>query len=622
VKSWLSLKSCLLVFLAFLFWLVAGFPGLAFFISSLVFVFLVRYLWHRLFWKVSRRLTLSYLIMATTAFLMGITILLVVIYAVAGLILHYEVDSRLRMTYEEMLFWHQQLKRFPDPAMLLGFTSRYPGANARVLSDDGLLLAGSPKPMGSLVETAIELEGSTWFLIVNDPGLIRLEVPLDDVLNTGSTYLRGMNWDIFIGSQLEEGNITSQMKTGPFRPRIQPGKSWLDRLIFRSLFLDLTSAISTPAEKLPRGHSASPTSPPWASHESDLGRPIPMVVLSISPRDLYLSLAPQAPGSPRLILQVLLFLTGFIVLMGSITLVFAAVTVVRITQSIRRLSAGGERFSSGEFTYRIPIRPRRDELNLLALQFNRMAESIETFLQEEMVKNQMLKEIEIASTIQRSLLPEKLNLNPFESTVHFEPCERVGGDYYDAFSLKNHHLFTIGDASGHGVPAAILMSMVKSVMSTLVDEGRDPDIILKRIHEFLAGTVQGEQFITLQMVAIHQGHLHLFNAGHPPPILLSNGSPRLVELPSMPVGLLDGPRGESIRVDFRKGDILFFYTDGLYEAVDQDDEIFGFDRLLDVLGRSPRHPGLIITNVLHALDAFREGVPLGDDLTMVALRAP
>lgn len=622
-----SWKGCLLVLIVLIFGLLGGWPGLTFILSCYLLLYLIRLLWNRLFWKVSRRLTLSYFIMALTSFFMGMGILLIVVYTTVGLFMHYEVDTRFQAAEEELQFWHEHLGRFPDVATLQGFLQRFPGANALLFDQSGRYTAGTPHPMETRRKKSMELLDNRWYTVLNEPGTLRLEVPIEDILSVKHIHLEGMAWEVFAGKSApvepdgdrDEVTLEGEIRTPPFLIHLQRSSSLLDRHLFRSFYVGpmLSARLggnSYWVEEHEGSVSDAVKSPTVPMEET------PMLSLRISPRNLYLSLAPKLPGSPGAIIIAVGVLSALIVFLGAFTILLAATTVMKINRAIRKLSQGGSQFEKGNFTYRIPVRPGRDELTRLGLQFNRMAESIETYIEEEKVKNQMLKEIEIAMAIQRSLLPGKLDLDSLECRVYFEPCERVGGDYYDAFTIGEKHLFVIGDASGHGVPAAILMAMVKSITTILVAEGRSPDAILRHLHAFLADTVSGDQFITLQMAMFQRDHLHLFNAGHPPPVHIhKNGATRL-EAPAMPVGLLDGPTTPGMKVDISQGDLLFFYTDGLFEAENPEEDIFGLERVMEVARQSPPHPDLIINNMLKNLDEFRKGVSLKDDLTLVSMR--
>ena len=234
------------------------------------------------------------------------------------------------------------------------------------------------------------------------------------------------------------------------------------------------------------------------------------------------------------------------------------------------------------------------------------------------------RELRRAHDIQKSMLPQE---NPMESSLTLEagtiPAKEVGGDYYDYFRLNDHQLLlAIGDVTGKGAPAALMMATVKTALQMLLESTQDASVILGSLNELICEqAVRSRRYMTL-FLGIIDTQLHTMdycNAGHNFPYRISTEhSLQELEGGSLPLGFLKHitytPHVQTLRQD----DILFFYTDGIVEAMNGQKELFDYPRLEQLLlDHCHEDLSTIHLNILQAIEAFCYGTPQDDDMTML-----
>ena len=243
-------------------------------------------------------------------------------------------------------------------------------------------------------------------------------------------------------------------------------------------------------------------------------------------------------------------------------------------------------------------------------------------------KDRIENELKIARDIQMSMLPktyppypERHDLDMFGKLVS---AKEVGGDLFDFFIRDENLFFCIGDVSGKGIPASLLMAVTRSLFRTVSAHESAPEKIMADINDTMAESNERNMFVTffLGVLSLGKGVLHFCNAGHNAPVFLSGGTVKMLEvIPNLPLGVMQGMEYAAQEVLLRKGDTLFLYTDGLTEAENERQELFGERRLKETLSRAgamdAEHlvlhaDGEVVT---HAGDA-----PQSDDKTMLAVR--
>jgi len=297
----------------------------------------------------------------------------------------------------------------------------------------------------------------------------------------------------------------------------------------------------------------------------------------------------------------------------------------RITRNLGFLTQGVEKLSSGDLNVRVPVKSK-DEFGTLASAFNKMAEDLKQNQARVIEQERLQKEIEMCRRIQEEMLPhEPLNVACAEAKGISLPARQVGGDFFNYFVLPDGEIAVlVGDVSGKGVPAALLMANLQATLQARLQSERDLARLARDLDLDISRQTEPQTYVTLFMSIIgHDGKtIRWVNAGHNPQFLLrQDGTLVALESTGRPLGLLPGSEFEEGRTELRGGDFLFLYTDGLVEANNAAGEEFGTDRLAAILmneraGRVDK----IIHDLVEAVTKHREGQEAGDDATMLALR--
>jgi sigma-B regulation protein RsbU (phosphoserine phosphatase) len=298
----------------------------------------------------------------------------------------------------------------------------------------------------------------------------------------------------------------------------------------------------------------------------------------------------------------------------------------RLTRHVEELTAGAERLGRGESDVQVPV-PRTAELAKLAATFNRMARDLKEQQERLLAQERLRKELEISRRIQEELLPREPKYFAFAEAAGLSiPAREVGGDFFNYFELSpTEAAVLVGDVSGKGVPAAILMANLQATLSARLPLESDLSRLAERLDAELGSPDAAGAYLTL-FIAIADGSrgvLRYVNAGHVTQILLrARGGLERLDSTGRPLGLLPGGGFEERSYDVSAGDTLLLFTDGLLDAEDPSGEAFGMERLVTVLESVP--PGEPLAAVLGRIDAVlrahRGGREAGDDATIVGLR--
>jgi len=243
----------------------------------------------------------------------------------------------------------------------------------------------------------------------------------------------------------------------------------------------------------------------------------------------------------------------------------------------------------------------------------------------ERERQRLEQEISIARDIQQGLLPRNFGAYPHLSVVGCNfPCFSVGGDYFDVFPLgENRTAFLIADVSGKGLGAALLTSMLQGVISGMT-LGTDPARLFNHLNRFLCNHAEVGRYATMFFgILDEQGDLDYINAGHPSPILIrrnGNADEAFTE-GSFPVGLVPEAEYCTARVKLEPGDTLVLFSDGVTEAMDPQEDLFGMPRLVKLLtGQNETPLDELQKLVLEAVENFARGTSQADDLTLLLVR--
>jgi serine phosphatase RsbU (regulator of sigma subunit) len=325
------------------------------------------------------------------------------------------------------------------------------------------------------------------------------------------------------------------------------------------------------------------------------------------------------------LLGVILVMTVMLLCVYFIAVLFAGVLIVSITRAVNRIEKGTKAVERGDFSYRIGMKPN-NQLGEMARSFDRMTESIASLLVSVAENERLQSEIAIAASIQRNLLPkEGPRFRGVSFSAHFEPTASIGGDYYDVFNIDKTRLaVAIGDVSGHGLSTGLVMAMVKAAITTLVEEGADEVSLFHRLNDLVFRSTERRAFMTLAFTIfdLEKGTIRHTNAGHLYPYLLRAGEPPFaIEVPSLPLGVKSDVTTRTAEVELKEGDAIVYLSDGIVEAQDPEGEPFGFEQLEALLEQSvDRSPSVIRDAILQAVARHSGTRPADDDRTVMVIR--
>ena len=249
-------------------------------------------------------------------------------------------------------------------------------------------------------------------------------------------------------------------------------------------------------------------------------------------------------------------------------------------------------------------------------------------VKQEIVENERIeREIRLARQIQETFLPETMPKLPrWELDLRWETAREVGGDFYDIFKLDGNRLgLVIADVSDKGLPAALYMTVTRTLIRANASGLAKPAQVLQEVNKLLVSDSTDSMFITAvyAILSLDTGELVYANAGHNRPLLYRSRKKDVEQLPKggTALGILDDLQLEDHALQIRTGDALVLFTDGVTDAIAPDGSFFGEERLEAVLEENGADT---IQNILEALDdaliEFRRGVPASDDITLLALR--
>ncbi|MBO4447512.1 MAG: SpoIIE family protein phosphatase [Bacteroidales bacterium] len=323
----------------------------------------------------------------------------------------------------------------------------------------------------------------------------------------------------------------------------------------------------------------------------------------------------------------------FIVLIGLLLmlLVFSRI-VSRELMPLTQLADQTGVIATGHFDQKIAIDGRDDEIGRLSQSFGNMQQSLMKYIDElkqtTASKASIESELKVASDIQLSMLPQLFPPFPERKDIDLYakmiPAKEVGGDLFDFFLRDEKLFFCVGDVSGKGAPAAMLMAVTHSLFRATSARESDPSVIMRTINETVCLDNRANMFVTLFLgvLDLPTGRLRYCNAGHDYPFAILNQPSAIDCLPNLPVGIIPDMKYAKQEFMLAPGTTLFLYTDGLTEAMNATQEQFGIQRVEEILvscGEKKMSPRQILESVLVGVHSFVQEADQSDDLTMLAL---
>ncbi len=365
-----------------------------------------------------------------------------------------------------------------------------------------------------------------------------------------------------------------------------------------------------------------------------------MIAVFSRPSYLYALLFASSVKVGKVVWAIVIGIGLFFALVELFALMMASSLSWTITRSVSDLYKGTKAIDAGHLEHRIPVR-RKDQLAALAVSFNGMAASVSELLVQQREKERLLNELAIAQEVQSTLFPQSpAFMGALEVHGTCLPARTVGGDYFDFIfgygpglgadgNKAGHVTLALGDISGKGISAALLMSALHSAdraFSAAVNEEGvpvSPALLLKLLNAHLYRSTQSARYATLFLATYDPAtrRLTYSNGGHLPPLVIStDGRVQKLEVGGAVVGLLDGLEYEEATVQLEPGDLFVAYTDGLTEP-EKDGEDFGEERLMEFVRARRNEPLTVLaTNTLQVVKAWIGDQEQPDDMTVVLAR--
>ena len=318
-----------------------------------------------------------------------------------------------------------------------------------------------------------------------------------------------------------------------------------------------------------------------------------------------------------------LLIIGFIVVV--LLYVICRLVIHRMTTPITQLSDAALRMAKGDFNTRLPQIKSNDEMMHLHDSFVYMQNSITDYIEElkttTAANERMESELGVARNIQMGMLRTDFPTNVAAMLV---PAKEVGGDLYDFVQKGNYLYFTIGDVSGKGVPASLMMAITRAGLRFVAGMEQTMDKLLERVNVSVTDTNSNDMFVTLFMgrIDMKTNHMEFCNAGHNPIIVVPPDSEPyfLKAKPNLAIGLFEDFVYEAESIDLAPGTRLILYTDGVNEAERADKSLFGNDRLLDwAKGARGGTEKEIVDSLYSTVLQFTEGNVQNDDITIMSI---
>ena len=307
--------------------------------------------------------------------------------------------------------------------------------------------------------------------------------------------------------------------------------------------------------------------------------------------------------------------------------------IARLTRPLTHFAVSAREIAKGNFETPLPQINSEDEIGLLHNSFEHMQQSLTQYVEELKMTTASQaaigRELELAGNIQKSMLPKKFPPFPERQDLDLfgllTPAKAVGGDLFDFFIRDEHLFFCIGDVSGKGVPAAMLMTVTKHLFRAASSQEILPERIVTNMNTYMSEENDNAMFVTLfvGVLDLTTGNLCYCNAGHEAPLFLRREPNEIPVEANFPVGLMPGLSYLGQRLLMEPGAMLFFYTDGLTEAEDNLKNQFGKERLRTVIQELMTEgdvsPQKVVEKIEEAVKTFVGDADQSDDLTMLAL---
>jgi len=323
-----------------------------------------------------------------------------------------------------------------------------------------------------------------------------------------------------------------------------------------------------------------------------------------------------------------------LILIGLSLLSFVIYKIVNnLTSPLKQFAKSARLIAAGNFNVHLPEIKTEDEMKELHNSFSYMQKElgdyIVTLKDTTAAKEKIESELRIAKEIQMSMIPHIFppfpDLPQIDVFAVLKSAKEVGGDLYDFFVIDgNKFCFAIGDVSGKGVPASLFMAVTRTLVRSISDKEFSPSVIVGTLNKSISQNNESSMFVTffLGVLDLSNGELKYTNAGHNPPVIIKKNKEAVMfeKTKFIPVGLFeDFEYGES-SLQLEPGDKIFLYTDGVSEAENSENELFGDGAIMDIIGRNlTAPPRELIHKLEEGISAHVNGFTQSDDITMMTI---
>ena len=368
--------------------------------------------------------------------------------------------------------------------------------------------------------------------------------------------------------------------------------------------------------------------------------------LIIRGRSVYLFYAPIEHTNWSMALALPAFdIKGFGIVVGVILLLLISLALLavyfvgrriikRTAKPLHQLATSAGEVAKGRFDTPLPTIKHNDEIHMLRDSFGNMQQSLTKYVEELKTttasKAAIENELKVAHDIQMSMLPKIFPPYPDRDDIDIAgsltPAKDVGGDLFDFYIRDEKFFFCIGDVSGKGVPASLVMAVTRSLFRNVSAHVSEPSEIVRTLNDALVENNETNMFVTffVGVLDLKTGQMNYCNAGHDSPLLIGDGVGMLPCDSNLPLGVMSGWTFSSQEIDIHPQTVVFLYTDGLTEAEDIHHAQFGDQRVIEVaeqlLADGEHMPSTIISRMSHAVQTFVGDAEQSDDLTMLAIK--
>ena len=326
-----------------------------------------------------------------------------------------------------------------------------------------------------------------------------------------------------------------------------------------------------------------------------------------------------------------------LIILGIIALIFMIIMSYRgirnVVAPIEDFSDVAKKIAKGEFNAELPRISSNDELKELHDSFEYLQDSLVKYIDElkstTANKERIESELRIAQAIQMGMLPKSFPAFPEREDIALAakivPAKEVGGDLYDFFIDEDKLYFIIGDVSGKGIPASLVMAVTCRLFRSVASHLNKPEEIMTSLNNSLSDGNESNMLCTafLGIFDLKTGKLDYCNAGHNPPLFIEqNGNVSAMKvIPNLPLGLISGFPYQGQETTLEKDSMLYMFTDGVNEAENDEKEQFGDDRLMEFLKtKSESEPKTIIEDTLFEIKKHVAGANQSDDITVMCIK--